>query len=149
MISNPRKCYKAETANTAMCAARHKDLQASQLVQRLSSKNMEIMNVFLKTFDKINATNITMHPRPKQTRAQPPTRRNNHAPCPWHSCRRRHPAAAARSPRDHFQSHESAPCIRSARACVRQTCTPNRTRIAARTEQECPCTEHRRMHSAM
>ena len=45
------------------------------------------------------------------------TRHEADAPPPWPPCRPRHPAAHARSPRDLYQRHESAPCIRPARAC--------------------------------
>ena len=44
---------------------------------------------------------------------------HSHAPGQWqHSCRRRHPAAAARSPRDHWLRHSSAPSFRPARAAA-------------------------------
>ncbi len=51
----------------------------------------------------------------------PQTRRTDlHAPCLWHACRRRHLAAAARSPRDRTARPKSAPSIRTARgsACA-------------------------------
>ena len=43
------------------------------------------------------------------------------AHCTWPHCWRRHPAAAARSLRGPPPRHESAPLIRSARACARHT----------------------------
>ena len=55
------------------------------------------------------------HHHPTTPPHAPPTP-HSHAHCPWHSCRRRHPAAAARSPRDHSQRRKSAPSVRPARA---------------------------------
>ena len=44
---------------------------------------------------------------------------NQDAPCSWHCCRRRHPAAAERIPRDPPKRHTSAPSIRPAeRQCL-------------------------------
>ena len=72
-----------------------------------------------------------LHP---QLQTQPAVDRLD-APCSWHSCRRLHPAAAARSPRDPFQRPKSAPSLRTVRerACKFITAAHCITRATSQT----------------
>ncbi len=60
-------------------------------------------------------TPIHLHHRPNAN-APHANNRTRNAPSHLHSYRHRHPAAAARSPRDHCERPKSAPYIRPARA---------------------------------
>ena len=69
---------------------------------------------------KPNANGMPPHTpihRPNAPHATAPhaITQQSHAPLTWHSCRRRHPAAAVCSPRDHCKRQKSAPSIHPAR----------------------------------
>ncbi len=74
-----------------------------------------------------NANGMRPHKKSSITTAssnntQPQT--DSHAHCSSHSCWHRHSAAAAHSPRDHWQRPGSAPCIRPACACSNVSASP-------------------------
>ena len=73
-------------------------------------KKKKIKNTHSKREDIIIQPKSQTH-----TSTQMKTRQNDHAHRSWHSCRPRHPAAAARSPRSQSDRHKSAPSIRPAR----------------------------------
>ena len=76
-------------------------------------------------------TRESRHATPK---SPPPTHTHAHAPCSLHSCRRRHPAAAAHSPRDHSERPKSAPSLQTARAAAAAaaTCVNRLSRLIGR-----------------
>ncbi len=84
-----------ENQHDAQCRHRNNRYQCFQ-----TRRNTKI----IKKIDKIG--------KPVHHNANTQRKTDSHAHLSWYSCRRRHPAEAARSPRDHWQRHTSTPSIR-------------------------------------
>ncbi len=62
----------------------------------------------------------------------------DHVHCPLHSCRRRHPKAAACCSRDHSNRPKSAPYFRPARVCENAPSPPTQITIQTKNERTQP-----------